>query len=537
MWKTIIFDREAREKVFEWLEEIAKVVATTLGPRWYNVILDNLWTQPMITNDWITVIRWIDYEDRYKNIAALMLKKNVDRTNKLAWDWTSTTAVLARAICKEWLKYIDDGVNPFKLGSYLRDISLEAIDYIKSKWKPIETTEDIKKIASISSQDENVWALIADAFEKVGKDWTVLVQDSKEIWLSIEMKKWYEREEPMKSHLFINAPERLQCELDHPYILITDKKLISLASIKTIVDQVLQAGQKDILFVVDDIDSWALDALLYNHVKKILNVCVVKAPYYAEKKDAFFKDLCALTWATLISNKSSLDFQQATIKDLGRAEKAISWRASTIIVGWSSDTTKVSDIVDEIRKDLEVQKFDEWLKLQAEQRLAKLTWGIATILVGSASEIETENKRMKIEDALQAVKAAIKEWVIYGEWVSLIEAFKQEKIWFIDNEQAIAYKILEKAFEYPTRTIVDNWGDSWEYAVRRIKENKILWTWYDIKNGRVFDLLEAGVIDPVMVVRVAIENAVSLAIMLLTSKSVVTEDPKQKFDDQDARVV
>lgn len=539
MWKVILFDRLAREKIFEGIEEIAKTVWVTLGSYWYNVIIDNLFAQPTVCNDWITVLRSIDFKDRYKNIAAFMMKKASDRQNKIAGDWTTTCAILARALCKEWLKHIDTWINPFKLVKYLNEYTKEVADYIKSKASPINDTNDIERVATISAQDDEIWAMIADAFERVGKDWTVIVEEIKNTGMYIEMKKWYEWDEPMKSHLFINSPERLQCELDAPYILVTDKKLISLQPLWTMIDWVISAGKKDILFIVDDIDQGALDTLIFNKMKNMLNVCVVKAPLYWERKDQFYRDICAMTGATLISNKTWVDFANMTVDHLWKCEKLISWRASTLIVGWDSNETEIQEIVTWIDKEI-VNTTDERVIKLAEERKAKLTGWIATIKVWYASDMETENKRMKIEDAVQATKAAIKEGIIYWEGVSLIEGIQFLKTLTkpnINKEADIAMAILEKALEYPTKMIIDNAGQSWDWAVKAIKTQNIFWTWYDIKNDVLCDLLKIWVIDPVMVVRVALENAVSLANMILSSRAVVTEDPKENIDDHDQRVV
>lgn len=537
MAKVILFDREAREKIFAGIEEIAKAVGMTMGSYGYNMIIDNMRIQPTVTNDGVSVIRNIDYKDRYKNIAANMMKKAANRTNTIAWDGTTTTAILAYAICKEWLKYIDSWVNPFNLVKYLNEYSSSVISYIKENAKQIAGSEDIKRVATISAQDESIGSMIADAFAKVGENGTVIVEESKEIGMKIEMVKWYEWAEPMKSHLFMTSSERLQSELDKPYVFVTDKKLISLVPIKNLIDSILQKGSKDILFVVDEIDPGALDTLVYNHMNKKLNVCVVKAPLYGDRKDAFYRDICALTWATLISNKTWVDFANVTIDHMGIADKAISGRASTIIVGWNQNEKEIADIVTAIDKEIASTQ-DERVIKNAEERKAKLTWGIATIKVGFASEMETENKRMKIEDALQATKAALKEWVIYGEGVSLIEGIQKFRNNYIGSkEEQIAYDILAKAFEYPTKLIIDNAGQSGDWAVKAIKSQKLPGIGYDIKNDCLVNLLEIGVIDPVMVVRVAIENAVSLANMLLSSRWVIAEDPKENIDEHDQRVV
>lgn len=532
MWKVITFDRQARESVFAGIEEIAELVSTTMWPYGYNVILDNLWTQPDVTNDWVSIVRTIDYEDRYKNIGALMLKKAADRTNRVAGDGTSTTTILTSSIIKEWLKFIDNGVNPFKLSKHMTEISNFVIEYIKKNAVPVTWRDDIFKVASISAQDKDVGKLIADAYDMVWNQGTIVAQESKEIWLSIEMKKWLEFDSPIESIALINNDNRQQCELINPYIFVTDKRLNTLASIKKVLDSMLDAGDKDILLIVDDIDPVALATLIYNKNKGIWNVGVVKAPHYATLKENFFRDVCALTGAVMVSHKTGLDFDMTELAHCWRAEQVISWRMSTIIVGWNRNEDEIKKITDGIQESLK-REDDQWNVSQYEARLAKLNGWIATIRVWYPSDIETTQKRLKIEDALQATKSALQEWVIGGEGISLIEGVNEQQ--FAGGELGIAYNILQKALQYPMKVIVDNGGVSGDWAVQeKLYQDK--WMWYDFESWVFVNLIEKGIIDPVKVVRVALENAVSLANMILTSRAVVTEDPEKKIDGQDFRV-
>ena len=542
MWKVITFDADARNSIFAGIEEIAKTVWLTVWPFGYNVILDQLYIEPEIVNDWVTIVRTIDYEDRYKNIWAMMIKKAADRTNKLCWDGTSTTTILTHAIMKEWLKFIDNGVNPFKLSKHMNEISQRVIDYIKANSTKMNWRDDIVKVASISAQDPEIGELIAKAYDVVWDGWTIVVKESQKIGLDIEIKKGIEFESQIESIALINNEQRQQCELHNPYIFVTDKRLNTLTSIKNMLDQIVQSWDKDILLIVDDIDPVALSTLIFNKSQWVFNVWVVKAPAYGIIKENFFRDVCALTWATLFSHKTWLDFDWADIMYCGRAETVISGRQSTIIV-WGN------------RNEDEINKISEWIKealknetgerevMQLEARLAKLSGGIATIRVGYPSNIETTQKRMKIDDSVQATKSAMQEWIIRGEWVSLIEGiFSLARNDSEEVEEEIAFKILEKALQYPMKIILDNGWVSGDRAITQkiesLKEDfdKFKGRWYCFDSTIFENLLDKWIIDPVKVIRVSLENAVSLANMLLTSRSIITEDPEKKVDLQDFRV-
>jgi chaperonin GroEL len=535
MWKVITIGKESRQKIFEGIKEIANTVAQTYGPFWKNVILDNIYTEPEITNDGITVVRGIDFEDRYKNMGAFLLKKACARTNKLAGDWTSATTIIASAIIEEWLKYIENDVSPFKLAESMNKLTKEVIQQIEYSVSKVSGKEDLIRIATISSQDEEVGNLIADAFERVWNGGTVTVEESQKLWLSIEMKVGFEFEEQLKSPLLVTDVKRQQCELENAYVFVSDKKLVNLQVISTVIDQIIKEWRKDIFFIVDDIDPMALSALIYNHQKGLLNIWLVKAPWYGENKEAFYQDICAVTWALLISDKNWLDWKNVDISHLWVAERIISWRMSTIVVWGNRNEESIMKTLDFISEDLK-RTTDERKQLQLEKRRAKLTGGIATIKVGYPTDVETSNKRMKIEDAVMATKSAIQEWIVVGEWVTLIEAIRNIVPDGTARETLIAYNILSKALEIPTKTIINNaWGE-WEYAVWVLKERNIFGTWYDPVSRQFIDLKEKWIFDPFKVVRVSLENAVSLANMILTSNAVVTEDPKNKIDDQDVKI-
>ena len=520
---------ESRAKILEAMEEIAKTVWTTLWVHGRNVILDNIYTEPTVTNDWITVLNEIFFADRIKNLAAAMMKRTSAQTNRQAWDWTTTTAILARAIVKEWLKYIENGVNPFRLNKAMTDIGNFVVDYVKDRAKQIENNDDLIKVATISSQDSNIWKIIWKAFELVGDWWSVNVEESTDQGIEIELRKWLEFAEPIKSEYFFNSP-RFQYESENCHVLVTDKKLISMNQIAPVLDELLKSWSKDIFVVCDDMDPSMVAALIANKLKWILNVWVVKAPEYWTKKENFFTDVCALTWATLISDTTGLQLKDVMLDHLGIAEKLISSRWSTLIVWWKKNEEAINKIVEFLKEELK-RTTDDRIRRKTEERLAKLTWWIATIKVWFPTKMETENKRHKIEDAVRATKSAIQEWIIYWSWVSLVEWIDKLKDTWDFSEYNIAYKILKKALAYPLKMIMDNAWLSWEFICESIRSNGKIWFWYDINNWEYCDLYEAGIIDPVKVIRVALENAISLANMVLSSNAIVAEDPE--IDDTD----
>ena len=531
-YSEITFGREGRERIFAGIEGVAKVVGSTMGSYGRNVFLDNLLTEPVVTNDGITVARAISFKDHYKNMGAFMLKKAADKTNKQCGDGTSTTIVLAYAIVSEGLKHIDNGVSPFRLSEYMNKYTQEVISYIKSKAIDVAGNDDLKKIATISAQDPEVGELIAEAYRKVGKFGTVIAEETHKLGLSLEIKNGLEFDEQLKDLRLITNKERMQCELENAYVLVSDKKLLSLNSIATVLDEIVAKGEsKDIIFILDDIDQGALMNLIINHGRGFLNICVVKAPSYGPKKEAFYKDICALTSSVLISDSTGLDFKNVMIDHLGKAEKVVSGRQSTLVVGGKVNQSAIDEILMGIEKDLEANKFDEWNTKNLEERRAKLAGGIASIKVGYPTDIETENKTLKVEDAINATKCAIAEGIIYWSGVSLIEAGAFMQTQFECKEEEIAYNIIKKALEYPTKLIMDNAGESGEFIVETIKRSTECGFGYDISTHSFDKLLDKGIIDPVKVVRIALENAVSLANMILTSNAVVTEEGV--IDDQD----
>lgn len=532
-YSEIVTGKESRAKIFQGLEEIAMVVAQTLGPKGKNVIIDNLLTEPTITNDGITCVRGISFKDHYKNIAAFMLKKTCDMTNKLAGDGTSTTTILAYALVKEGMQYIENGVNPFHLSKALIDYKDLVVNYVKSKGIPVENSEDIRKIATISSQDEEVGNLIAEAHARVGSTGAIVAQKSVNPGMSVEIKDGLEFDEQLASLGLITNAERLQCELENAYIFVTDKKLLSLSSISSLLKELSETGKsKDIMFIVDDIDTWALNNMIINHQRRALNICVVKAPSYGDKKEAFFQDVCALTSAVMISDKTGLDFKDVWLQHLGYAEKVISWRQSSLIVGGRKNQAAVDLIVTGLNAEIKRNAQDEWLKSRAELRRARLAGGVASINIGFPTSVETENKVLKVEDAINAAKAASIEGIIYGSGVSLVEAAQMCTFGSdASDEQKIAEKIMKKALEYPTKLIFDNAGENGEIIIYDIKSAGKAGFGIDIRTMEWCQLIDIGVIDPVMVIRVALENAVSMANMILSSNVVITD--AEEFDDQD----
>ena len=456
-----------------------------------------------------------------------MLKEAAEKTNKEAGDGTTTTVVLAEAMASEGLRYIRSGVNPFSLGKGLHKAVEKLVAEIEGKAQQIgDSKEKIKQVATISAQDEEVGNLIADVFEEIGKDGTITVEEGKSLGLTKEIKTGMQFDQGYSSPYLVTDPQRMEAVIDKPYILLTDKKISSIKEILQVLEAVAATGKKDFVIIAEDVEGEALASLVLNKIRGMLNVLTVKAPGFGDRKKEMLRDIAVVTGATVITEELGLKLEDATIEMLGRADKVIATKDTTVIVDGKGDQTAINERADQIKAQLGMTTSDYDREKLAE-RLAKLVGGVAVIQVGAATEMEMKNKKYKIEDALNATRAAIEEGIVAGggsvllQLSKLLDSFKLE-----DADEQVAVQIVRDAIQYPVRQIANNAGFKGDRVVEKVKESEDFNYGFDAKEGTFKNLFEAGIIDPAKVLRVALQNAVSTAAMFLTTESVIVDAPK-----------
>jgi len=529
MKKDIHYADDARKQLLKWVETVANVVKVTMWPKWRNVILDKWFGAPTVTNDGVSVAKEIELEDKVENVWAEMVKEAAEKTNKEAWDGTTSTVVLAHAIAKEGLRYIDSGINPFALGRGLHKAVDKLVEDIQDSAQQIgDSKEQIKQVATISAQDEEVGDLIADVFEEIGKDGTITVEEWNTLGLSKEIKTGMQFDQWYLSPYFVSDSQRMECVIDKPYVLVTDKKIWSMKEIIQLLESMAATGKKDMLMIAEDVEWEALASLILNKIRGMLNVVAVKAPGFGDRKKEILKDIATVTGATLITDQLGIKLEDATIDMLGKADKVIVNKDETIIVDGKWDTDEINDRANQIRAQIWITKSD-YDKEKLAERLAKLVGWVAVIKVGAATEMEMKNKKFKIEDALNATRAAIEEGIVAG-WGSVLVQLSKAlgKIKLEDQEEQVAVEIIQQAIQYPLKQIADNAGFKWDWVVEKIKESKDMDYGFDARTGEFTNLKKAGIIDPAKVIRVSLENAVSTAAMLLTTEAVVVDKPEDK---------
>ena len=529
MKKDIHYADDARKELLKWVETVANVVKVTMWPKWRNVVLDKWFWAPTVTNDGVSVAKEIELEDKVQNVWAEMVKEAAEKTNKEAWDGTTSTVVLAHAIAKEWLRYIDSWINPFALGRWLHKAVDQLVADIQGTAQQIwDSKEQIKQVATISAQDEEVGDLIADVFEEIGKDGTITVEEWNTLGLSKEIKTGMQFDQGYLSPYFVSDSQRMECVIDKPYVLVTDKKIWSMKEIIQLLESMAATWKKDMLLIAEDVEWEALASLILNKIRWMLNVVAVKAPGFGDRKKEILKDIATVTWATLITDQLGIKLEDATIDMLGKADKVIVNKDETIIVDGKWDTDEINDRANQIRAQIWITKSD-YDKEKLAERLAKLVGWVAVIKVWAATEMEMKNKKFKIEDALNATRAAIEEWIV--AWWGSVLVQLSKKLWEVklsDAEEQVAVEIIQQAIQYPLKQIADNAGFKWDWVVEKIKESKDMDYGFDARTGEFTNLKKAGIIDPAKVIRVSLENAVSTAAMLLTTEAVVVDKPEDK---------
>lgn len=532
MAKQLVFSEEARRSLKAGIDIVAKSVATTLGPKGRNVALDRKFGSPTITHDGVTVAKEIELEDPFENMGAQLLKEAATKTNDIAGDGTTTSTVLAHSIVTEGLKNLAAGANPMLLKRGIEAASKAVADAIISQAIDITTKEEIASVASISAQDREIGELIAEVMDKVGKDGVITVEESRGLEFETEYVEGMQFDRGYISPYFITDSETMQSEIEEPYILVYDKKISVASDIVPLLEKLVQVGKRDLLIIAEDIDGEALATLVLNKLRGMLNVLAVKAPGFGDRRKAMLQDIAILTGASVISEETGRKLETVTIEDLGKAEKVVSNKDDTTIVGGKGEGSAIKGRIEQIRVEIENTTSD-YDREKLQERLAKLSGGVAIIRVGAATETELKEKKHRVEDALSATRAAVEEGIVPGGGVALINAMSALDGLKMESVDAqIGVKIVHDALEIPMRKIAENSGKDGSVVVENVRqaqkkeENKQIG--YDVLTEEYGDMVHGGVIDPAKVTRGALENAASIAAMILTTEALITDIPEKE---------
>ena len=531
MAKQLVFSEDARRSLERGINKLATAVATTLGPKGRNVALDKKFGAPTITHDGVTVAKEIELEDPYENMGAQLLKEAATKTNDVAGDGTTTATVLAQAIINEGLKNVAAGANPMLIKRGIEKATTLVVEAIRAMSEDIDTKEEIASVAAISAQDQVIGDLIAEVMDKVGKDGVITVEESKGLAFETEYVEGMQIDRGYLSPYFVTDPDRMESILPDPYVLITDKKISAATDIVPVLEKMVQVGKRELLIIAEDIDGEALATLVLNKLRGMLNVLAVKAPGFGDRRKAMLQDIAILTGGTVITEEMGRKLDSTTVQDLGRADKVISTKEDTTIVGGNGDDAQISGRINQIRAEIEVSTSD-YDKEKLQERLAKLAGGVAIIRVGAATEVELKEKKHRVEDALSATRAAVEEGIVAGGGVALINAMASldgVKLNFSDEQTGV--DIVRRALEYPIRGIVANAGAEGAVAIEAIRQEQARsgnknWG-YDVIANEYGDMVEKGIIDPAKVTRSAVENAASIAAMILTTEALITDIPEK----------
>ncbi|MCQ3931725.1 MAG: chaperonin GroEL [Chloroflexi bacterium] len=532
MAKQLVFNEDARRRLKVGIDILANAVSTTLGPKGRNVALDKKFGAPTVTHDGVTVAKEIELSDPYENMGAQLLKEAATKTNDIAGDGTTTATVLAQAIVNEGLKNIAAGANPMLLKRGIEAATDKVVEALRKMSVEINTKEEIASVASNSAQDRQIGELIAEVMDKVGKDGVITVEESKGLDFETEYVEGMNFDRGYISPYFVNHPETMQAVIEDPYILIHDKKISAAADLVPILEKLFQLGKRDVVIISEDVDGEALATLVLNKLRGMINVVAVKAPGFGDRRKAMLRDIAVLTGGQVISEEMGRKLDSVTIDDLGRAGKVVCTKDDTTVVDGMGDQADIKARIEEIRVEIENSTSD-YDKEKLNERLAKLAGGVAVIRVGAATEVELKEKKHRVEDALSATRAAVEEGIVPGGGVALINAIAAldgVKLNYGDENTGIS--ILRTALETPIKKIAANAGQDGGVIisnVRRIQQekgnNKI---GYDVMTGEYVDMIVAGLLDPVKVTRGALENAASIAAMILTTEALITDIPEEE---------
>ncbi|EPD50141.1 chaperonin GroEL [Paenisporosarcina sp. FSL H8-0542] len=524
MAKEIKFSEDARSLMLRGVDKLADAVKVTLGPKGRNVVLEKKFGSPLITNDGVTIAKEIELEDPFENMGAKLVAEVASKTNEIAGDGTTTATVLAQAMIREGLKNVTAGANPVGIRKGIEKAVAAAVTELKEISKEIEGKESIAQVASISAADEEVGQLIAEAMERVGNDGVITIEESKGFTTELDVVEGMQFDRGYASPYMVTDSEKMEAILENPYILITDKKITSIQEILPVLEQVVQQG-KPLILIAEDVEGEALATLVVNKLRGTFNAVAVKAPGFGDRRKAMLEDIAVLTGGEVITEELGLDLKSANITQLGRAAKVVVTKENTTIVEGAGQPEKISGRVSQIRSQLE-DTTSEFDKEKLQERLAKLSGGVAVIKVGAATETELKERKLRIEDALNSTRAAVEEGIVSGGGTALVNVYNKvvEVTSDATGDVATGVKIVLRALEEPVRQIANNAGLEGSIIVDRLKREEI-GIGFNAANGEWVNMMEAGIVDPTKVTRSALQNAASVAAMFLTTEAVVAEIP------------
>lgn len=528
MAKQLKFSEDARQSLIRGVNVLAKAVVTTLGPKGRNVALDKKWGAPNVVHDGVTVAKEIDLEDPFENMGAQLVKEAASKTNDVAGDGTTTSTLLTQAIVNSGFKNVTAGANPMMMKAGMEKASEVVVAEIKKMAKTVKDGE-VAKVATISAQDEKIGKLIAEALTKVGKDGVVTVEEGKGLEMSIDYKEGMEFDKGFASAYFVTNSDKMEAEIEDPYILITDKKISAIADLLPFLEKLIKVS-KNLVIIADDIEGEALATLVVNRLKGVVNVLAVKAPGFGDRRKEMLEDIAVLTGGTVISEDTGRKFENVTVADCGRADKVWADKDNCRIIGGKGAAAALKARVAQIRREVD-ETTSDFDKEKLQERLAKLTGGVAVINVGAATEIELKDKKERVNDAVAATKAALEEGIVAGGGVALLRArasLLKFKDTIKDLDGKVGVDILYHALGEPIRWIAKNSGADDGWVLKTVEESKVADYGFDAMTMNFGSMLAAGILDPAKVTRTAVQNAVSVGMMILTTEALITDLPEKK---------
>ncbi|MEC1718113.1 chaperonin GroEL [Schinkia azotoformans] len=525
MAKEIQFSEDARRAMLRGVDALANAVKVTLGPKGRNVVLEKKFGSPLITNDGVTIAKEIELPDAFENMGAKLVAEVASKTNDIAGDGTTTATVLAQALIREGLKNVTAGANPMGIKKGIEKATQAAVEELKAISKPIQGKESIAQVAAISADNDEVGQLIAEAMERVGNDGVITIEESKGFTTELEVVEGMQFDRGYSSPYMVTNSEKMEAVLENPYILITDKKIASIQEILPVLEQVVQQG-KPLLMIAEDVEGEALATLVVNKLRGTFNAVAVKAPGFGDRRKAMLEDIAILTGGQVITEDIGLDLKAATIEQLGCASKVVVTKENTTIVEGAGESAAISGRVNQIRKQME-ETTSEFDKEKLQERLAKLAGGVAVIKVGAATETELKEKKLRIEDALNATRAAVEEGIVAGGGTALVNVYNKVSALELAGDEETGKNIVLRALEEPVRQIAANAGLEGSVIVERLK-NEQIGIGFNAATNQWVNMVEAGIVDPTKVTRSALQNATSVAAMFLTTEAVVADIPEKE---------
>lgn len=522
MAKDLFYGEESRRKLLAGVDKLADTVKITLGPKGRNVLIEKSYGSPLITNDGVSIAKEVELEDQVENMGAQLVKEVATKTNDVAGDGTTTATLLTQAIVREGFKNVTAGANPMVLKRGIDGAVEAAVDYLKNSAKKVDDKESIAQVASVSAGDQEIGRLISEAMDKVGKDGVITVEESKSLGTTLDVVEGMQFDRGYLSPYMAANSEKMEAVLDHPYILLTDKKISNIQEIVPLLEDIMKSGSK-LLIVADDVEGEALATLVVNKLRGTLDVVAVKAPGFGDRRKAMMADIAILTGGTVISEELGYELKETTIDMLGRAETVKVNKDHTVIVNGNGSRTEIKERIDSIRAEAE-ETTSDFDREKLQERLAKLAGGVAVINAGAATETELKDKKLRLEDALNATRAAVEEGIVSGGGVALIGAIPAvtEYADSLEGDMRTGAKIVERALEEPVRQIAENAGFEGSVVVSKVKESPE-GIGFNAASDEYVNMIDAGIVDPVKVTRSALQNAASVSGMLLTTEAGITE--------------